>query len=155
MYKHYGEDRINDILLGLRVIFITHIHSDHNLGILDTIAERIKLLKSKFKGNEEEIAKHKTFLIIPYNVVPWFHSYVTNIENLLEGCEVLFIQTMRKEELEMPTATKAKDEEYEKSCKNEREEEAEEQREEERVQFETYSVNMFLCRVMQRKKYIL
>ena len=116
LFNHYGEDKIDDVLLGLRVIFITHIHSDHNLGILDTIAQRIKLLKKKFKGNEEEISKHKTFLIIPYNVVPWFHSYVKNVENLLEGCEVLFIQTIRKEELSLSNATVSKDERYKKTC---------------------------------------
>ena len=93
LYNHYGEERIDDVLMALRVIFITHIHSDHNLGILDTIAQRNKLLRERFQGNEEQISQHKTFLIIPYNVVPWFHSYVNNVENLLEGCEVLFVQT--------------------------------------------------------------
>lgn len=35
---HYGHERYDEVLLGLRIIFITHIHSDHNLGILDTIS---------------------------------------------------------------------------------------------------------------------
>lgn len=79
LFNHYGQEKIDDILLTLRVIFITHIHSDHNLGILDTIAERNKLLKKKYKGDIEEFNKNKLFLIIPYNVLPWIHSYVSKI----------------------------------------------------------------------------
>ena len=58
--------------MGLRIIFITHIHEDHNLGILDMIAQRTKLLKRKFGKDEEEIKKEKVFLIIPYDVIAWF-----------------------------------------------------------------------------------
>ncbi len=29
----------------IKVIFITHIHSDHNLGILNLISERKKIMK--------------------------------------------------------------------------------------------------------------
>lgn len=36
--EHYGHERYEDVLVGLRIIFITHIHSDHNLGLLDTIS---------------------------------------------------------------------------------------------------------------------
>ncbi len=53
LFNHYGQDKIDDLLLTMRIIFITHIHSDHNLGILDTIAERNKLLRKKYKGDEE------------------------------------------------------------------------------------------------------
>lgn len=94
LFNHYGEDQIDEILLSLRTIFITHIHSDHNLGILDMIGQRNKLLKQKYKGDEEAIQNNKVFLIIPYNVLPWFQSYVSKIENLLFGCEVLFVQTI-------------------------------------------------------------
>lgn len=36
------------ILLNTKIIFITHIHSDHNLGILDLVAQRNKLLREKY-----------------------------------------------------------------------------------------------------------
>lgn len=60
------------MVLSIRVIFITHIHSDHNLGILDLISERNKLMK-KYKRDD------KLFLIIPFNVLPWFKSYVEKV----------------------------------------------------------------------------
>lgn len=42
LLNHFGED-IEKVLMSLRVIFITHVHSDHHLGILNLISERKKL----------------------------------------------------------------------------------------------------------------
>lgn len=78
----------------MRVIFITHIHSDHNLGLLDLISERMKLLRER----NLDLSKNKLFLILPANVVPWYHSFCKNVENLNEGCQVIFIQALRKED---------------------------------------------------------
>ena len=77
--------------MSLRILFISHIHSDHNLGLLDLISERTRLLK-QHKLNP---AEHKIYLILPANVVPWYHSFCKNVENLNEGCSVIFIQTLR------------------------------------------------------------
>ena len=35
------------------------------------------------------------YLVLPANVVPWYNSFCQNIENLNEGCEVIFIQALR------------------------------------------------------------
>lgn len=56
----------------------------------------------------------KMFLVIPYNVLPWFNSFVDNIEKLTEGCDVLFVQTLLKEELDFSDATISKDEKVSK-----------------------------------------
>jgi ribonuclease BN (tRNA processing enzyme) len=82
------------VLLGLRIIFITHIHSDHNLGLLDLISERNKLLRKR----GIDLEHNKLFLILPANVVPWYNSFCKNVENLNEGCAVIFIQTLRNED---------------------------------------------------------
>lgn len=48
LFNHFGHEQIDAVTLKTRIIFITHIHSDHNLGILDFIAERNKLLRKKY-----------------------------------------------------------------------------------------------------------
>lgn len=48
LFNHVGYEAIDQVVLSTRIIFITHIHSDHNLGILDFIAERNKLLRQKY-----------------------------------------------------------------------------------------------------------
>ena len=82
------------MVLDIRIIFITHIHSDHNLGILDLISERNKLMK---KYNRED----KLFLIIPFNVLPWFKSYVEKVEDLCVGCDIVFLQWIKNETLSL------------------------------------------------------
>jgi ribonuclease BN (tRNA processing enzyme) len=82
------------VLLGLRIVFITHIHSDHNLGLLDLISERNKILKKR----KIDLDQNKLFLILPANVVPWYDSFCRNVENLSEGCQVIFIQSLRNED---------------------------------------------------------
>lgn len=48
LFNHFGEEEIDEITLKTKTIFITHIHSDHNLGILDFIGQRNKLLRKKY-----------------------------------------------------------------------------------------------------------
>jgi ribonuclease BN (tRNA processing enzyme) len=33
--------------MALKVVFLTHLHADHNLGVLDLIKKRIELIKRK------------------------------------------------------------------------------------------------------------
>jgi ribonuclease BN (tRNA processing enzyme) len=58
---------------------VTHCHSDHVLGIMEFISKRNKAA--------EDINKiEKLFLVIPANVIPWFHHYCINIEDVSKGC---------------------------------------------------------------------
>ena len=43
----YAPEELEKKLLSLKVIFMTHLHADHNLGIIDLIKKRIDLLKRK------------------------------------------------------------------------------------------------------------
>ena len=43
---------MDDIIKNLRVIFITHIHGDHQLGVLRIMSERDKLLSGVEIDNE-------------------------------------------------------------------------------------------------------
>ena len=44
IYDHFQTlDKINNAIRKLRVVYITHIHGDHQLGIVKIMAEREKL----------------------------------------------------------------------------------------------------------------
>lgn len=45
LIDHYGYEKYKEVIINIRTIFITHIHSDHNLGLLDLISLRTRLLK--------------------------------------------------------------------------------------------------------------
>jgi hypothetical protein len=64
-----------------------------------------------------DVASNKLFLILPANVVPWYHSFCSNVENLNEGCSLLFIQALRKEDYSFD-GTMSKDDRLKKECKS-------------------------------------
>ena len=59
IYDHFQTlDKINNAILKLRVIFITHIHGDHQLGIVKIMSEREKLFSQIDLDN-------KLYVVIP------------------------------------------------------------------------------------------
>jgi ribonuclease Z len=47
LWDHFGNKKaVDNVLLKTRVIFITHIHGDHQLGILKMMQERDILLSN-------------------------------------------------------------------------------------------------------------
>lgn len=45
IYDHFGiKSVVDEVVLKTRIVFITHIHGDHQLGILKLMSERDKLL---------------------------------------------------------------------------------------------------------------
>ena len=48
----------------------------------------------KARNNQE-----KLFLIIPFNVYNWFVEYCNKIDDLNEGCHVIFTQILNGEEI--------------------------------------------------------
>jgi len=71
MLHHYGPETTRELLKNLSIIFITHVHADHHLGLMSIILEREKILK------EENIQKDPVFLVIPYICASWISKYQT------------------------------------------------------------------------------
>ena len=64
---HFGGDtfRINSLILQTRVVFITHIHGDHQLGILKILHERDQL-------NPEDTM----YVVTPSPMMEWMQLFV-------------------------------------------------------------------------------
>jgi len=75
LLNHYGAEKTRDLLKNLSVIFITHVHADHNLGLMKILSEREKVLR------EENIQKDPIYVVIPYNCATWLLKY-SAVENL-------------------------------------------------------------------------
>ena len=58
------------VLLKTRVIFITHIHGDHQLGILKMMQERDLILSYMVEEQRTEL-----FVVVPFPMMEWMQTY--------------------------------------------------------------------------------
>ena len=72
--NHYGEELSEKVLKRLKIIFISHIHADHHLGLLQIMRER-----SKRADTDKEYAE-PVYLVVPPNYYAWFARYQDEIE---------------------------------------------------------------------------
>jgi ribonuclease BN (tRNA processing enzyme) len=74
LLDHFGGDKekVSDILLKTRCVFITHIHGDHQLGVLKIMYER-DLLHSHNKN-----PNNKLYVVTPTPMMEWMKLFVSD-----------------------------------------------------------------------------
>jgi ribonuclease BN (tRNA processing enzyme) len=72
IYDHFGsKSKVDQVLLQTKVAFITHIHGDHQLGILKIMYER-DLLLEKFDP------LNKLYVVTPTPMMSWMELFVSD-----------------------------------------------------------------------------
>jgi len=113
LLHHYGAEKTRDILKGLKVIYITHIHTDHHAGLLQMIRERDRVME------EEGLEDDPLFLLIPYICGTWINNFSQMVSRL--NCKVIFNHHIRAEEEEEIVKTPESIEEEEEDSNEEEE----------------------------------
>mmetsp|Transcript_20879 Transcript_20879/g.28857 ORF Transcript_20879/g.28857 Transcript_20879/m.28857 type:complete len:173 (-) Transcript_20879:588-1106(-) len=71
LFDHFGtKERVSEVILNTRCVFITHLHGDHQLGILRFIKERENLLTEHDENN-------KLYVVIPTPMMKWMEEFRT------------------------------------------------------------------------------
>ena len=71
IYSHYGDSKTNEILNNLKLIFITHKHGDHLLGL-----PKILLEKSKLPLETNKLL----YIVLPYNCIKWVENLINSFD---------------------------------------------------------------------------
>lgn len=71
MVRHFGLERAKQVVCELKVIFISHMHADHHLGLMTLLHERTAALR------ENEAYQHGPQLIIigPFYLIQWLEEF--------------------------------------------------------------------------------
>ena len=80
LYRHFGAAEGDRVLARLGVIFISHIHGDHNLGVISLLNKRAHLLRSSSPSSE---LMAPTWVVGPKKVLWWLRDYSHYCEKLL------------------------------------------------------------------------
>lgn len=71
LFDHLGTvERLDDAILKTKVVFITHLHGDHQLGILKILSERDRLI------TEETKKFGKIYAVIPTPLLEFFNHFI-------------------------------------------------------------------------------
>lgn len=77
LYRHFGSEDGDEILANLGQIFISHIHGDHNLGVISLLHKRAEILRKK--GSSGVLP---TRVLAPRKVSWWLKDYSTRCQKL-------------------------------------------------------------------------
>lgn len=77
LVRFYGHEATDKILKNLRVIFISHLHADHHLGLIHILNQRQKLTEKKI------------LLLAPAPIMPWLTFYNFGIEDIFSTVDFI------------------------------------------------------------------
>lgn len=78
LMRHFGADRVEKILANLNIIFISHLHADHHIGLINLLKHRRKVI-----GNLN-VKCNKVFLLAPITMMFWLSKYQEQFEEILD-----------------------------------------------------------------------
>lgn len=95
LYDQFGPDKIDQILIDLNIIYISHFHFDHHLGIFEVLRKR----KDALKRLNISPLENPLFLLIPKNLSIWIHNFLAFIEKI-DNFHILFTSELCMNNLE-------------------------------------------------------
>lgn len=83
LLRHYGAERASQVLKNLRMIYVSHHHADHHIGL-------IKLLNAR-----KEISNEPVILLLPPNIEDLLHFYNKNFDDLSSSYRVISTRSLK------------------------------------------------------------
>ncbi|XP_013108117.2 ribonuclease Z, mitochondrial [Stomoxys calcitrans] len=93
--RMFGVAKAQEIVKNLKIIYISHLHADHHIGLIGLLTERLKL-----ETNAEEKFQ-KVMVMAPKQIEPWLNFYQECIHNIKESYELVGNADMLNEPLDL------------------------------------------------------
>lgn len=82
LIRRFGTERTEEILSNLNIIFISHLHTDHHMGL-------INLLKHRRNVKKFGSVVGKVYLLAPITISAWLAYYQEHFEDVLDCFELV------------------------------------------------------------------
>lgn len=76
LVRFYGSVGVDEVLLKLKIIYISHLHADHHMGLVHVIRKRQEVFKQK------SLPPTPVYLLAPHQIQTWLQLYSKSFENI-------------------------------------------------------------------------
>ena len=83
MYQHFGQNRCLNVLKNLKMIYVSHLHADHYLGVIGMILQR-----EKYFQEIGEVPPKMYVMTPPKLTDPWIY-YHQHFEPILTNIQIV------------------------------------------------------------------
>ncbi|ALC40593.1 JhI-1 [Drosophila busckii] len=70
----FGRERTQEVMRQLQAVYVSHLHADHHIGLIDLLLQRQKLQPAQ-----------KLLLLAPRQIEPWLNFYNRQIQSIAEA----------------------------------------------------------------------
>ena len=98
IYRCFGQQLGDEIILNLNGVFLSHIHADHHLGLVSVLQKKEELLKQK-GADAIALKEGRVTIIMPWHNKRWLSAYSKYCERTFFNsidCQTLVDQTSGK-----------------------------------------------------------
>ncbi|XP_070551309.1 zinc phosphodiesterase ELAC protein 2-like [Ptychodera flava] len=87
LYRHYGNQTV-DVLTRLQCIYVSHLHADHHMGLINLLLERQKI--AEVSG----INLKPLNLVVPTKLITWLNKYNREFQPILQNSRFIPCKTL-------------------------------------------------------------
>lgn len=81
--RMFGMTKAKDVIRNLKIIYVSHLHADHHIGLIGLLTERMKL------SAEAKVDLKKVLVMAPKQIEPWLNFYQNCIHNIKDSYELI------------------------------------------------------------------
>ncbi|ODM99911.1 Ribonuclease Z, mitochondrial [Orchesella cincta] len=90
LVRFFGINNVDEILSKLKAVYISHLHADHHIGLVQIIRKRFAALKNM------DLPPSPVYLLAPQQIQTWLHLYNKNFERIRGAYHLIPNAILRK-----------------------------------------------------------
>ncbi len=88
LHRHFGPTDVARVLAGLRAVYVSHLHADHHLGLVQILLAKQAAMAAESGGRELD-ARKRVMVMIPAALEPILMHYNERFEPFLTDVQLV------------------------------------------------------------------
>lgn len=83
LVRFFGVEEAYRVLANIKVVYISHLHADHHIGLVGLLQGRRRALERL------KLEKNPMYLLAPYQISSWLNFYDNCFEDILNEIQLI------------------------------------------------------------------